>query len=156
MYNHTRVYIHAFVYIYTDIHIYIRIHIHMHIYTHTCTHIYICMYMHTYTQIENLSNDTSECVKQHHRHTYESIYICMHIHIYMHVHVCAHPAASVSLMCILMSKNSCVTYTHAHALVTRTPVPKCTQHSLPKNAQICIHTHICTRIHMHANTNAHP
>ena len=32
---------------------------HIHTYTHTCTHMYICMYMHTFTQIENLSNDAS-------------------------------------------------------------------------------------------------
>ena len=33
----------------------------MHPYTHTCAHIYIRMHMHTYAQIENLSNNTSTC-----------------------------------------------------------------------------------------------
>ena len=31
----------------------------MYIYTHTCTHIYIRMNMHTYVEIENLSNNAS-------------------------------------------------------------------------------------------------
>ena len=49
-------------------------------------------------------------------------------------------------------------YTPAQALVPRISVPKCTQHSLQKNAHRCTHTHICIRIHMHTNTHwhAHP
>jgi len=61
MYTHTRVYINVYEYIYTDIHIYINIHIHMYPYTHTYAHIYIRMHIRTYTQIENLSNNTSTC-----------------------------------------------------------------------------------------------
>ena len=37
----------------------------------------------------------------------------------------------------------------------RTPVPKCTQHSLQKNEHIYIPTHMCIRIHMHKNTFTH-
>jgi len=39
--------------------------------------------------------------------------------------------------------------------VPRTPVPKCTQHSLKKNAHIYMPTHMCIRIHMHKNTRTH-
>ena len=53
------------------------------------------------------------------------------------------------------NKHTCVTYTPAHALVPKTPVPKCMQHSLQKNARIYELTHICIRIHLHANTHAH-
>jgi len=60
-----------------------------------------------------------------------------------------------SQMCTLVYKHTCVTYTPAHALVPKTPVPKCMQHSLQKNAHIHILTHICIRIHMHTNTHAH-
>ena len=65
MYTHMCVYINVYAYIYTDRHTYIYIHTHIYIYTHACTHIYIrikatsIMYMHTYTQIENLTNDAS-------------------------------------------------------------------------------------------------
>ena len=48
-------------------------------------------------------------------------------------------------------KNTYATYTPAHALVPKTPVPKCTQHSLQKNAHIYIYTHT----HMHMYTYAH-
>ena len=44
---------------------------------------------------------------------------------------------------------------YAHALVPKTPVPKCMQHSLQKNAHLYILTHICIRIHMHTHTRAH-
>ena len=60
-----------------------------------------------------------------------------------------------SQMCTLVYKHTCVTYTPAHALVSRTPFPKCMQHSLQKNAHIHILTPICIRIHMHTNTHAH-
>jgi len=52
-------------------------------------------------------------------------------------------------------KHTCVIYTPAHALVPKTPVPKCMQHSLQKNAHIYILTHICIHIHMHTKTHAH-
>jgi len=44
---------------------------------------------------------------------------------------------------------------HALALVSKTPVPKCMQHSLQKNAHIYITTPIFLRIHMYTNTHAH-
>jgi len=58
-------------------------------------------------------------------------------------------------MCKLVQKNTCVTCTPAHALVPKTPVTKCTQHSLQKNAHMYIYTHTCTRTHMHTNTHVH-
>jgi len=87
-----------------------------------------------------------------HTHPYAYTCTCTHIYIYTYVHnlqrVC-------SQMCTLVYKHTCVTYTPAHALVPKTPVPKCMQHSLQKNAHIYIPTHICIRIHMHTNTHAH-
>jgi len=52
-------------------------------------------------------------------------------------------------------KDTCVTCTPVHTLVPKTPVTKCMQHSLQKNAHIYIYTHTCTRTHMHTNTHAH-
>ena len=64
----------------------------------------------------------------------------------MHIRTCAQPAASVFAdVHVGVQKNSCVTYTPAHALMPKTPVPKCTQHLLQKN---------CTYIHIH--TRAQP
>ena len=69
----------------------------------------------------------------------------------MHIHPCAQPAASVFAdVYVGVKKNTCVTYTPAHAIVPKTPVPKCRQHSLKKNAHIYIYTHtlhayICTQ-----------
>ena len=63
-------------------------------------------------------------------------------------------------MCTLVSKNTCVTYIPAHALVPRTPVPNRTQHSLQKNGHIYtyIHTYayayICTQKHMRIHDTA--
>ena len=39
--------------------------------------------------------------------------------------------------------------------MSKTPVPKCMQHSLQKNAHTYIPTPICIRIHMYTNTHAH-
>ena len=99
--------------------------------------------MHTYTQIENLTNDAST-PQTILRRTYVSIYICIHIHTYMHIHICAPPASSVSQMCSWCQTNTCIMYTSAHALVPRTPVPKCMQHPLEK---ICIHMHTISHAH---------
>ena len=45
-------------------------------------------------------------------------------------------------------RNSCITHTAAHALVLRTPVLKCMQHSLQNNAL----SHIYTYTNMHTHT----
>jgi len=93
---------------------YMHTHTQTHIYTYTyiCTYTYTCIHAHTYTHTctctcthrQNISATTPQHVKQYHRRTHASIYICMHIHIYMHIHICAQPAANVSQMCTLMSK----------------------------------------------------
>ena len=73
----------------------------------------------------------------------------------MHLHTCAQPTASVFAdVYVGVKKNTCVIYTPAYAIVPKTPVPKCTQHSLQKNAHIYIYTHTCTRIHITANKHA--
>jgi len=47
----------------------------------------------------------------------------------MHIHICAHPEASVFAdVYVDVKKETCVMYTPAHALVPRIPVPKCLQH----------------------------
>jgi len=38
---------------------------------------------------------TSQRAKKYHRRTYASICICMRTHTFTHIHICAHPAASV-------------------------------------------------------------
>jgi len=103
-YTHMHVHIHVYTYIYTDTHIYactyictcIYTRIHIHTYTHTCTR--------TSIHRQKISATTPQRVKQYHRRTYASIYICMHIHMYVRIHICAQPAANVSQMCKLMSK----------------------------------------------------
>ena len=155
MYTHTRAYINEYAYIYMDIHIYIYTHIHTHLYTHTCTHIYIRMHMHTYAQIKNLNNNASTCQAISQTH----IRIHIHMHAYTHIYAYTHMHTTCS-ECVRRGvrwckKNTYVTYTPAHALVPKTPVPKCMQHSLQKNAHIYTLTHICIRIHMHTNTHAH-
>ena len=143
-------------------HTYTHIHTHTYTYICTCTHTRIHARTYTYACIctpihrEKISAKIPLRVKQYHRRTYVSIHVCMHIHIYMHIHICAHPAASVWQMCTLMSKNTCVKYSPAHALVPRTPVPQCIQHSLRNNEHTCIHTCICKREHTHTNTHVHP
>ena len=86
--------------------------------------------------------------------TYQYTYAC--IYIYIHIHICAHSAASVFADVCIDVKKYRVKYTPAHALVPRTPVPKCTQHSLRKNAQRYMHTHMCIRTDMHTNTHMYP
>jgi len=98
---------------------------------------------------------TPQHFKQYHRRTYASMYICMHIHIYMHTHIRTTCSECVRRCVCWCKNNSCVTYTPAHALVPKTSVTKCTQHSLKKNAHIYILTHICIRIHMHTDTRVH-
>jgi len=77
-----------------------------------------------------------------------------YIHIYAYTHICTPCSECVAEVYLGVKNNTSVTYTPAHALVPRTPVPKCTQRSLQKNAYIYIYTHtyayayICTRTHM--------
>ena len=76
--------------------------------------------------------------------------------------MCARPAANVSQMCTLMSKErlyNAHSYTRAGAQNTcskvhaRMTAKKCTYITL---IIICTHTGICIRIHMHKNTHVHP
>jgi len=78
------------------------------------------------------------------------------MHAYTHVNVYTHMCLTCSecvRRCVRwFQKKTFVTYTPAHALVPKTPVPKCTQHSLQKKCTyIYTHTHahayICTRTH---------
>jgi len=118
------------------------------------THIHMHAYAHVYTD-KKISVSTPQRVKQYHRRIYVSIHICMHIHIYMHIHTSAQPAASVFAdVYVGVKKNTCVTYTPAHALVPKIPVPKCTQHSLQKNAHIYTCTHMHTHTYAHEHTHA--
>jgi len=114
----------------------------MHIYAHTCTHIYMCIHMHTYAQIENLSNDTS--TSQAISLTHIRIHVHMHAytHIYVYTHMCTTCSECVRRCVRWCKKNTCVTYTPAHALVPKTSVPKCMQHSLLKNAHTYIHMRV--------------
>jgi len=55
-------------------------------------------------------------------------------------------------------KHTCVTYTPAHALMPKTPVSKCMQHSLQKNAHtnIFLHTYIKMHIQIYSYTHIYP
>ena len=144
MHTYTQTYIYTCTYIYT----FTYTHINAHTYTYAC----ICTRMHR----SKILVTTPQRVKQYHRRTYASICIYMHIHTYIHIHICAHPAASVWQICSLMPKNTCVKYTPAHALVPRTPVPQCMQHSLQNKEHTYIHKCICKRRHKYTNTHVHP
>jgi len=76
-------------------------------------------------------------------------------HIYAYTHMCTTCSECVRKCVRWCKKHTCVAYTPAHALVPKTAVPKCMQHSLQKNAHMCIPTLICIRIHMYMNTHAH-
>jgi len=87
------------------------------------------------------------------------IHIHVHAHAYynIYIHTYVRTLQRVCCRCVRWCQtNTCIMYTPAHALVPRTPVPKCTQHSLQKNAHIYVRTHTCIRIQMHTNTHAHP
>ena len=145
MYMHT--YTQTNICIYTHIYTCTYTRIHAQTYTYAC----ICSPMHRL----KISVSTPQRVKQYHRRICVCIYICMHMHIYMHIH-CGTTCSECVRRCVCWChKNTCVTYTPAHALVPKTPVLKCTQHSLQKIAHIYIHTHICTRIHMCINAYVH-
>jgi len=78
-----------------------------------------------------------------------------YIQIYTYTQICTNCSECIRRCVRWCKKHTCVTYTPAHALVPKTPFPKCMQHSLQKNAHIYIPTHICIRRHMHTNTHAH-
>jgi len=78
-----------------------------------------------------------------------------YIQIYTYTQICTNCSECIRRCVRWCKKYTCVTYTPAHALVPKTPFPKCMQHSLQKNAHIYIPTHICIRRHMHTNTHAH-
>jgi len=104
---------------------------------------------------------TPQRVKQYHIRTYASIYICMHIHIYMHIHTCAQPAANVSQLCTLMSKEhlynayscTCTGALNTCSKVHATPTAKkCTYIYTYTYAYAYIYTIIYVRIYDTAQT----
>jgi len=75
-------------------------------------------------------------------------------HIYAYTHMCTTCSECVRKCVRWCKKHTCVAYTPAHALVPKTAVPKCMQHSLQKNAHIYTCTHIYTHIYAHEHTCA--
>jgi len=77
----------------------------------------------------------------------------MHAHtqMYKYTHLCTTCSECVC-RCVRWQKKQT---SPAHELVSKTPVPKCMQHSLKNNAHIYIPTPICIRIHMYTNTHVH-
>jgi len=104
---------------------------------------------------QKISATTPRRVKQYHRRTYVSIYICMHVHIYIHVHICAQPAANVSQMYTLMSKEILYNAYDCTCTGAQNTCYKVHVTLTAKNAHICIHKHICIRIHIHTHTYPH-
>ena len=85
------------------------------------------------------------------------ISIFHHIHMYMHIHKCAHPAASVSQMCTLMSN---IHLYNVYVCTSNSAQNTCSKVHATLTAKkmhiyIYTHKHICIRIHMHTNTHAH-
>jgi len=85
------------------------------------------------------------------------ISIFHHIHMYMQIHKCAHPAASVSQMCTLMSN---IHLYNVYVCTSNSAQNTCSKVHATLTAKkmhiyIYIHKHICIRIHMHTNTPAH-
>jgi len=80
------------------------------------------------------------------------------MHVYTYICIYTYVAHNLQWMCrrcvCWCQRNICMTHS-AHALVPRTSVLECAQHSLQKNAHIYMRTHICIRIHIHKNTHAH-
>ena len=141
MHTYSQTYIYTYTYIYTCT--YTRIHAHTYTYACICTHMYRWKILTT----------TLQRVKQYYRRTYASICKCMHIHTYIRIHICAQPAANVFAdvyVGVKLRLFNIHTYTPTHALVPKTPVPKCMQHSLQKKC-----THVHTYTHMHTHTYAH-
>jgi len=125
----------------------------MHLYTHTHTRIYACIC----TRMHRLKTlvTTPQGVKQYHRRTHASVYMCMHIYKCINIHICAQPAASVFAEVYVGVKTHLCSVHTCPCTMSRTPVPKCMQHSQQKNAHIYIPTPICIRIHMYTDTHAH-
>jgi len=125
-----------------DIHAYLVsiTHIHAYIHTHT-TSIHMHVYAHLYTDWKSQQQCLNASSNIIDAHTYPYTYACIYIYICIYTYV--HNLQRVCSRCVRWCQtNTCVMYTPAHALVHRTPVPKCTQNSLPKNAHIYIHTQI--------------
>jgi len=149
MYMHT--YIQTLIYAYS----YIYAHAHIHAYMHT--HMRIHVHAHLYTnrksqqQCLNASNNITDA------HTLPCTYACMYTSICIYTYVRNLQRMSRCHRCVRQcQKNICIAHTTANALVLRTPVLKCTQHSLQKNAHIYstyIHTYAyaytSTRKYMH-------
>ena len=138
-YTCTCIHIHKSTYIY--IHTYA--HAHIHAYMHTCIQIHV--YAHQYTDRQSHQrrlNAWSNIIDAHmHLYTYACISTCICIYTY------AHNLQRMCCRCVRWcQRNICITHTAAHALVPRTPVLKCMQHPLQKNAHVYIHTHVCIRM----------
>ena len=150
MHTYTQTHTHTYTYIYTCT----CTRIHAHTYTHACT--YHGLYTDSKSQQQrlNASNNIIDA------HTHPYTYACIYTHIWIYTYV-----QNLQRMCHRCvrwcQRNICIMHTTAHALVLRTPVLKCTQHSLQiwlfvcKKLHIYIYTHtyayayISTRIHMH-------
>jgi len=150
----TRVCIYMYMHTYTQTHIYF--------YTYICTCTYTCIHANTYTHTctctpiyrQKISATTLRHFKKYHRRTCASIYICMHVHIYINLHICAQPAANVSQMCTLISKEhlnnayncTCTGAQNTCSKVHATLTPK------RMHTSVYIHTYayayISTRIHI--------
>jgi len=150
MYTPKRVYIHTCICIYIHRHTYIHIHTyahaHMHAYMHMNIHVHV--HAHLYTNIKSQQrrlNASNNIIDAHtHPYTYACIYTCICIYTYVHT------LQRMRRRCVRWcQRNICMTHTTAHALVLKTPVPKCTQHSLQKEC-----TYIYTYTHMHTHTYA--
>ena len=116
----------------------------MHLYTHTC----VRMHMHTYAQIENLSNNASTCQAI----SLTNIRIHMHIHAYTHIytyiHMCTACSECVADVYVGVKTHLCNIHTHSCTSAQNT----CKVH-VTLTAKKC--TYIYTYTHMHTHTYAH-
>jgi len=161
--TYTGAYLHPHACVYTCI--CIRIHRHTYIHIHTYAHAHIQAYMHTHIHLFVYAHLYTDRKSQHRRFNASSNIIDVHMYPYRYswayIYLCTYTLYVETLQrgfrrCARWCPtNACITYTSAHVLVPRTPDPKCTQHSLQKNAHLYIYTHICIRIHMHTNTHAY-
>jgi len=77
--------------------------------------------------------------------------MCMHIHIYICIYTYVHTLQRVCRRCVRWcKKHTCVTFTPAHALVPKTPVPKV---HATLTAKKC--TYMYKYTHVHTHTYAH-
>ena len=100
--------------------------------------LHVFAHLHTGRKSQQQRLNASNNIIDTHTHPY----ICMHIHIYMHIHICAQPAANVSQMFTLMSKE------HLYNAYSCT----CTgaQNTCKVHATLIAHIYIYT--HMHTQT----